>query len=127
MKFKSFMAMLAAGLLCIASFSACSDDDDDKDKTYAYELAVELTDPGDLSQTNIQILNDTFSAMKSQVGTQRATPAQVKKIFDSSVSETKKTIGALVSQMPHAKTVKITFGFYNTDTKKLEISQVFEF
>lgn len=117
------MAMLAAGLLCIASFSACSDDDDDKDKTYAYEL----TDPGDLSQTNIQILNDTFSAMKSQVGTQRATPAKVKKIFDSSVSETKKTIGALVSQMPHTKTVKITFGFNNTDTKKLEISQVFEF
>lgn len=50
MKFKSFIAMLVTGLLCITSFSACSDDDDDKDKTYAYEMVLELTDAGDLSQ-----------------------------------------------------------------------------
>ena len=65
MKFKSFMAMLVAGLLCVASFSACSDDDDDKDKTYAYEMVLELTDAGDLSQDNIQVLNTTFATMES--------------------------------------------------------------
>ena len=32
MKFKSFIAMLVTGLLCITLFSACSDDDDDKDR-----------------------------------------------------------------------------------------------
>ena len=82
MKFKSFIAMLVTGLLCITSFSACSDDDDDKDKTYAYEMVLELTDAGDLSQDNIQVLNTTFAAMESQVGTQYATPAAVKRIFN---------------------------------------------
>lgn len=122
------MAMLAAGLLCIASFSACSDDDDEnKDKTYSYELVAELTDPGDLSQTNIQIFNSACAAMIAQVGTQRATPAKVKKIFNESLSGMKQTFESILAPMPHTKTVKITFGFYNTDTKKLEFSQVLQF
>ena len=90
MKFKSFIAMLVTGLLCITLFSACSDDDDDKDKTYAYEMVLELTDAGDLSQDNIQVLNTTFAAMESQVGTQYATPAAVKRIFNENVSQIKK-------------------------------------
>ena len=127
MKFKSFMAMLVAGLLCVASFSACSDDDDDKDKTYAYEMVLELTDAGDLSQDNIQVLNTTFATMESQVGTQHATPAKEKQIFKENVSEIKNSIKTVLAGMSHTKTVKVTFGFFNTGTQKLEVSQVFEF
>lgn len=29
--------------------------------------------------------------------------------------------------MSHTKTVKVKFGFFNTGTQKLEVSQVFEF
>lgn len=122
------MAMLAAGLLCIASFSACSDDDDEnKDKTYAYEMVVELTDAGDLSQTNIQTLESTFAAMVAQVGTQYATPAKVKQVFNETGSQIKSSIATILSAMPHTQTVKVTFGFYNTGTKKLEVSQVFQY
>lgn len=121
------MAMLVAGLLCVASFSACSDDDDDKDKTYAYEMVLELTDAGDLSQDNIQVLNTTFAAMESQVGTQYATPAKVKQIFKENVSEIKNSIKTVLAGMSHTKTVKVKFGFFNTGTQKLEVSQVFEF
>lgn len=122
------MAVLAAGLLCITSFSACDDDDDkDKDKTYAYEMVLELTQSGDLSQADIQTLNSTFQVMKSQVGTQQATPAAVKQIFDENVSSIKTSIGNLVGAMSHTNPIKVTFGFYNTDTKKLEVSQIFEF
>lgn len=127
MKFKSFIAMLVTGLLCITSFSACSDDDDDKDKTYAYEMVLELTDAGDLSQDNIQVLNTTFAAMESQVGTQYATPAAVKRIFNENVSQIKNSVGTVVAGMSHTKTVKVKFGFFNTGTQKLEVSQVFEF
>lgn len=127
MKIKSFMAMLAAGLLCIASFSACSDDDDEKDKTYAYEMSLKLTDAGDLSQTDIQTLEDTFNYMESQVGTQYATPAKVKQTFNENVAQIKSSVGILVKAMTHTKTVKVTFGFYNTGTQKLEVSQIFEF
>ena len=95
MKFKSFIAMLVTGLLCITSFSACSDDDDDKDKTYAYEMVLELTDAGDLSQDNIQVLNTTFAAMESQVGTQYATPAAVKRIFNENVSQIKNSVARM--------------------------------
>ena len=121
MKFKSFIAMLVTGLLCITSFSACSDDDDDKDKTYAYEMVLELTD------ANIQVLNTTFAAMESQVGTQYATPAAVKRIFNENVSQIKNSVGTVVAGMSHTKTVKVKFGFFNTGTQKLEVSQVFEF
>lgn len=127
MKFKSFIAMLVTGLLCITLFSACSDDDDDKDKTYAYEMVLELTDAGNLSQDNIQVLNTTFAAMESQVGTQYATPAAVKRIFNENVSQIKNSVGTVVAGMSHTKTVKVKFGFFNTGTQKLEVSQVFEF
>lgn len=122
------MALLAAGLLCITSFSACDDDDDkDKEKTYAYEMVLELTESGDLSQSDIQALNSTFQVMKSQVGTQHATSAAIKRIFDENVSSIKTSVGNLVGTMSHTNPVKVTFGFSNTDTKKLEVSQIFEF
>ncbi len=127
MKFKSFIAMLVTGLLCITSFSACSDDDDDKDKTYAYEMVLELTDAGDLSQNDIEVLNLTFATLKSQAGTQYATPAKVKQVFNEHVSQIKNSVGTLVAGMSHTKTVKVKFGFFNTGTQKLEVSQVFEF
>lgn len=122
MKIKSFLAVLIAGILCVTSFVACDDDDDD-DKVYGYEAVVDLTDPGDLSAANITTLETAFTAEETAFGTQYMSKGDAKKAFDAAVSAMDKSLSAAIRD--NTKTVKITFGLFNTGTQKLEFSKVF--
>lgn len=118
------MALLAAGLLCITSFSACDDDDDNDDKTYAYQLVLELTDAGDIPSEGVTMINQAFKTTVQQFGTQYLTKSDAKKSFESSVANLQTSLGNLVKD--NKKTVKITLGFFNSGTQKTEFSHVFE-
>ena len=120
--------MLAAGLLCITSFSACSDDDDkNDDKKYSYEMVLELTDAGDLSAAGVAMVKSTFETMEGIVGVQKETSARVNQIFNESVSDIKQDVDKLLKSLPHSEPVKVTYGFYNIDKDKLEFSKVFTY
>lgn len=122
------MAMLAAGLLCITSFSACSDDDDkNDDKKYSYKMVLELTDAGDLSAAGVAMVKSTFETMVGIVGVQKETSARVNQIFNESVSDIKQDVDKLLKSLPHSEPVKVTYGFYNIDKDKLEFSKVFTY
>lgn len=124
MKIKSFLAVLLAGLVCVTSFTACDDDKDD-DKTYGYQLVLELTEPGDIPADLISQLNQAFKTQINTVGTQYLTKSDAKKLFNQLVSTLQKSFDSVVKD--NHKTVKITIGFFNSGTQKLDFSHTFEF
>lgn len=123
MKFKSFMAMLVAGLLCIASFPACSDDDDDS-KTYDYQIKMELTSPGDLSQTDVAAIKAAMSSAETQFGTQEITYKKAKEAFYTMVESLEKSFAS--QSLGNKQTVKITISMFNASSNKTDFSQVLE-
>lgn len=118
------MAMLAAGLLCLTSFSACDDDDDD-DKTYGYQLSIELTEAGDIPAAEVTEINKAIKAGVEQFGTQYLTKSNAKKAFDLTVVAWQKTLSAAIKD--NKETIKITLGYFNSGTQKMEFSHVFTF
>lgn len=122
MKFKAFMAMLLAGLLCVTAFSSC-DDDEDED-VYGYQLSLELTDPGDLSTEHIAAFNTAFKQLENEFGIEYLSRSDAKKSFNESVPRIQKNFEAL--DLSNQKTIKITIGFFNTGTQKMDYSSVIE-
>lgn len=78
MKVMSFLAMLLAGLMSVA-FVSCDKDDDEKAKEYLWKMTMALTDPGDLSDAEIEQINMTFDVFENQV---YMTTAEAKALFD---------------------------------------------
>lgn len=124
MKIKSFMALLAAGLLCITSFSACDDDDDDS-KKYSYELVAELTDPGSLSAAEIQenkaALNILANSYNSELSTMTLSPGDAKELLNKIVSEIKKALAGQPN--PSTSAVTFTISMRNKSLAKVEFSE----
>lgn len=119
------MAMLVAGLLCVASFSACSDDDDDS-KKYTYELSAELTDPGSMTtaeiqanETSLNYLENTYNAELSETP---MTSKRAKQIFDTIVKEFKDGLKNTPNNLTQA--VKFTFSMTNKSSGKVQFSEV---
>lgn len=64
MKVKSFLAILLVGLMSVA-FVSC-DKDDEKAETYLWKMTMAMTDPGDLSDQEIEQINMTFDVFDNQ-------------------------------------------------------------
>lgn len=124
MKFKSFIAMLVTGLLCITSFSACSDDDDDS-KQYFYEFSIELTDPGSLTTDEIQTTKTALglfeSSTNSELSTMTLTPANAKKLLRNLAKKLQEASAETGSTL--TKAVVYTLYMENESTGKIECTE----
>lgn len=126
MKIKSFVAMLAASLLCVTLFSACSDDDDDNDsKQYFYEFNVELTDSGSLTADEIQVTESALELfedkMNSELSTMTVTPANAKKMLKEFAKLLKESSAEAGSEL--TKAVVYTLSMKNESTGKIECTE----
>ena len=61
------------------AFVSCDKDDDEKAKEYLWKMTMALTDPGDLSDAEIEQINMTFDVFENQV---YMTTAEAKALFD---------------------------------------------
>ena len=102
MKVKSFLAILLVGLMSVA-FVSC-DKDDEKAETYLWKMTMAMTDPGDLSDQEIEQINMTFDVFDNQA---YLTTAEAKALFDELIVYFEDTFSKLqVSDI--TKPVKIT-------------------
>lgn len=102
MKVKSFLAILLVGLMSVA-FVSC-DKDDEKAETYLWKMTMALTDPGDLSDAEIEQINMTFDVFDNQ---SYLTIAEAKALFNELIVYFEDTFSKLqVSDI--TKPVKIT-------------------
>lgn len=103
MKVKSFLAILLAGLMSVV-FVSCDKEDDEKSETYLWKMTMALTDPGDLSDAEIEQINMTFDVFDNQ---SYLTTAEAKALFDELIVYFEDTFSKLqVSDI--TKPVKIT-------------------
>lgn len=103
MKVKSFLAILLAGLMSVV-FVSCDKEDDEKSETYLWKMTMALTDPGDLSDVEIEQINMTFDVFDNQA---YMTTAEAKALFDELIVYFEDTFSKLqVSDI--TKPVKIT-------------------
>lgn len=103
MKVKSFLAILLAGLMSVV-FVSCDKENDEKSETYLWKMTMALTDPGDLSDTEIEQINMTFDVFDNQ---SYLTTAEAKALFDELIVYFEDTFSKLqVSDI--TKPVKIT-------------------
>lgn len=118
------MAMLAAGLLCVTSFSACDDDEDDS-KQYFYELAADLTDPGSMTPAEIKANQDDLDYLENYYNTNILTSTlssgNAKKALQKVVKKFKEGIAGEANTL--TKPVTITFSMKNKSTGNVEFSE----
>ena len=85
-------------------FVSCDKEDDEKSETYLWKMTMALTDPGDLSDAEIEQINMTFDVFDNQ---SYLTIAEAKALFDELIVYFEDTFSKLqVSDI--TKPVKIT-------------------
>lgn len=113
------MAMLAAGLLCVTSFSACDDDEDDSER-HLYEMIAELTDPGSMTPAEIQTSKEGLEiyvvSINQELSTIPQTSAKAKKTLKELVNNFRK----MLDDSTLTKAVTYTFSMKNKSMGKIE-------
>ncbi len=119
MKVKSFLAILLASLMSVA-FVSC-DKDDEKAETYLWKMTMALTDPGDLSDAEIEQINMTFDVFDNQ---SYLTIAEAKALFDELIVYFEDTFSKLqVSDI--TKPVKITMTLASDEVSVAAMTHTF--
>ena len=64
MKIKSFLATLLVAISSIVAFSSCNNDKEETDY-YFFKLTAAITDPGDMSQSEIALVDQALDLLET--------------------------------------------------------------
>lgn len=120
MKVKSFLAILLAGLMSVV-FVSCDKEDDPKAETYLWKMTMAMTDPGDLTDQEIEQINMTFDVFDNEA---YLTTAEAKALFDQLIVYFEDTFSKLqVSDI--TKPVKITMTLASDEVSAAAMTHTF--
>ncbi len=109
MKIKSFLATLLVAISSIVAFSSCNDDKEETDY-YFFKLTAAITDPGDMSQSEIDLVDQALDLLETtyngNVFNQAMTVETAKSVLDKMADELKSKSGT--SGQPVTVTLRLT-------------------
>ena len=109
MKLKSFLATLLVAISSIVAFSSCNDDEKDTEY-YFFTLTAAITDPGDMSQSERDLVDQTLDLLETtyngNVFNQAMTVEKAESVLDKMADEIKSQSGT--SGQPVTVTLRLT-------------------
>lgn len=109
MKIKSFLATLLVAISSIVAFSSCNNDKEETDY-YFFKLTVAITDPGDMSQSEIALVDQALDLLETtyngNVFNQAMTVETAESVLDKMADELKSKSGT--SGQPVTITLRLT-------------------
>ena len=103
MKIKSFLATLLVAISSIVAFSSCNNDKEETDY-YFFKLTAAITDPGDMSQSEIALVDQT--TYNGNVFNQAMTVETAESVLDKMADVLKSKSGT--SGQPVTITLRLT-------------------
>ena len=96
MKIKSFLATLLVAISSIVAFSSCNNDKEETDY-YFFKLTAAITDPGDMSQSEIALVDQALDLLETtyngNVFNQAMTVETAESVLDKMADELKSKSG----------------------------------
>ena len=109
MKIKSFLATLLVAISSIVAFSSCNNDKEETDY-YFFNLTAAITDPGDMSQSEIALVDQALDLLETtyngNVFNQAMTVETAESVLDKMADELKSKSGT--SGQPVTITLRLT-------------------
>lgn len=109
MKLKSFLATLLVAISSIVAFSSCNDDEKDTEY-YFFTLTAAITDPGDMSQSERDLVDQALDLLETtyngNVFNQAMTVEKAESVLDKMADEIKSQSGT--SGQPVTVTLRLT-------------------
>lgn len=109
MKLKSFLATLLIAISSIVAFSSCNDDEKDTEY-YFFTLTAAITDPGDMSQNERDLVDQALDLLETtyngNVFNQAMTVETAESVLDKMADELKSKSGT--SGQPVTVTLRLT-------------------